>query len=76
MARTVPTCPEMVPRPIEPACGTATVEYIGLKSCVKGESVTVVTPFSTPVAHTLVGEGGGYVVVVADEVVWAEPRRC
>lgn len=62
---TVPTVPLMDPRPIEPDLGVWIVEYIGLKICVKGDRVTVVSPFgSTPVAHTDVGDGGGGVVVV------------
>lgn len=42
-----------------PAFGVWTVEYIGLKTCVNGDRVTVVAPLSKPVAQTLVGAGGG-----------------
>lgn len=63
-----PTVPEMLPNPIEPDLAVETVEYIGLKVCVYADSMTLVTPPTMLVAHTLVGYAGIIVVVVA--TVW------
>lgn len=52
---TVPTVPEMVPRPIDPDLGTATVLYMEVNFWSYWDRKTVVTPARVAVTQTEVG---------------------